>query len=212
MRVLGLTKQRVAMVATVVLVAACGGSSVEGRYLPRGDGFFESLTLGAEGRVEVVFIGQLGLGSYVIDGNAVTLTAENGDKSLFLVGDDGCLTNSILGTYCRNGAAPATGGGAAAAAATGGGASGGPETYEAVTQEGRIKLELLSDSQARMTMRPNSPGANGMPAQMSIDVFYERDGDNVLVGLPGEEPMELMRDGRDFVASMNGETARFVRQ
>jgi len=56
------------------------------------------------------------------------------------------------------------------------------------------------------------PEAPGMPAQMSLDLFYERDGDNMLVALPGEDPMELMRDGRDFVASMNGETARFVRQ
>lgn len=209
MRVFSLVKQQVAIVATVVLVAACGGASVEGRYVPRGDALFESLTLGAEGRVDIVFIGAPAQGTYVIDGNAITLTAPNGDKSLFIV-DDGCLTNSILGRYCRDGSAPAVSGGATAVAATAGGTSG-PEAYEAVTDEGRIRLELLSESQARMTMKPNAPGG-GMPAQMSIDVFYERDGNDMIVALPGEDPMQLLRDGRDFVATMNGETARFVRQ
>lgn len=210
MCVLGLTKQNIAMLATAALVAGCGGPGVEGRYVPRGDTLFDSLTLADEGRAEVVFIGAPAQGSYVIDGNAVTLTAPNGDKALFLVGDDGCLTNSIVGTYCRAGSA--TRSATSAAAATNSGASSGPETYEAVTEQGRIRLELLGDGQARMTMRPNNPGANGMPAQMSFDVPYERDGDNMLVALPGEDPMQLMRNGRDFVATMNGETARFVRQ
>jgi hypothetical protein len=202
-----------ALAAAAGALAACGGSSIEGRYVPRGDALFESVTLGAEGRADVVFIGAPAQGSYVIDGKAVTLTAPNGDKALLLVDDDGCLTNSIIGKYCRSGDAPErSGGGAAAAAAGGGGAAAGPEAWEAVTQEGRIRLELLSESQARLTMRPNAPGAAGMPAQMSFDVLYERDADNMLVSLPGEDPMQLMRDGRDFVTTMNGETARFVRQ
>ena len=199
--------QRLAIVASTALVAACGGS-IEGRYAPRGDALFESFTLGEDGRVDVVFIGQPAVGSYVVDGDSVTLTAPNGDTVLFAVGDDGCLTNSIVGSYCRSGDAPASGGGAAAASSS---AAGGPEAYEAVTPEGRLTLELLSDSQARMTMRPNAPGGD-LPAQLSFDVFYERDGNNLLVSLPGEDPMELERDGRDYVTSMNGETARFVRQ
>jgi hypothetical protein len=211
MRVFSLTKQKqlAILAATAALLPACGGSSVEGRYVARGDTLFESVTLAADGRAEVVFIGAPAPGTYVVDGNAITLTAQNGDKVLFIAGDDGCITNSLIGAYCRDGSAPASVGGAAAAAP---GATGGPEAYEAVTQEGRIRLEILSESQARMTMKPNTPGAGGMPAQMSIDVFYERDGNDMIVALPGEDPMQLLRDGRDLVASMNGETARFVRQ
>jgi hypothetical protein len=210
MRQLTFTKQ-VAIAATAVLLAACGGPGVEGRYVPRGDGLFESLTLGAEGVAEVVFIGEPAKGSYVIDDKAVTLTAPNGDKALFVVRDDGCLASSIIGTYCRAGSAPSSGGSTATAARRGAAAPG-PEAYEAVTEQGRIRLELLSESQARMTMRPNAPGANGVPAQMSFDVSYERDGDDMLVSLPGEDPMQLIRDGRDYVATMNDQTARFVRQ
>jgi hypothetical protein len=205
MRVLTITKLA-GVAASMMLVAACGGPSVEGRYAARGDTFFDSMTLGADGRAEVVLIGVTHPATYELDGDAITLTAPDGTQTRFAVGD-GCLRHPIAGTFCRDGSAPASVG---AAAASGG--AGGPEAYEAVTQEGRIRLELLSDSEARMTMRPNNPGANGMPAQMSLDVFYERDGDNMLVALPGEDPMQLMRDGRDFVASMNGETARFVRQ
>lgn len=212
MRVLGLTKlKQLAILAAIAPIAACGGGNVEGRYVARGDTLFESVTLAADGRAEVVFIGAPAPGTYVVDGNAITLTAQNGDKVLFIAGDDGCITNSLIGAYCRDGSAPVAVGAAAAAAATGGG-TGGPEAYEAVTQEGRIRLELLSESQARMTMRPNVPGQGGMPAQMSIDVFYERDGNDMMVALPGEDPIELQRDGRDLVATMNGETARFVRQ
>ena len=210
MRVLTITKLA-SVAASMMLVAACGGPSVEGRYAARGDTFFDSLTLGANGRAEVVLIGVTHPASYVLDGAAITLTAPNGTPSRFVVGGDGCLTHEVVGTFCRDGSAPVVSGGATAAAAAAGG-TGGPEAYEAVTQEGRIRLELLSESQARMTMRPNVPGQGGMPAQMSIDVFYERDGDGMLVALPGEDPMQLLRDGRDLVATMNGETARFVRQ
>ena len=206
MRVLGLTKPKLLTIlaAAATVVAACGGPSVEGRYAARGDTFFDSLTLGANGRAEVVMIGVTHPASYVLDGDAITLTAPNGTQSRFAVGDDGCLTHAIVGTFCRDGSASADLGGVAPAA-------GGPETYEARTSEGRITLELLSASQARMTMRPLAPGGD-LPQQMSFDVFYERDGDNILVSLPGEDPMELMRAGRDFVATMDGETARFVRQ
>jgi hypothetical protein len=201
-------KRRLLVTLMAAGLAGCGGANIEGRYVPRGDALFDSVTLGAEGRADVVFIGQPAAGSYVVDGRSITLTAPNGDTVPFVVGDDGCLRHSIIGSYCRDGSVPAVVGGTATAS----GATSGPETYEAVTDQGRIRLELLSDDQARMTMRPNVPGAGGMPAQMSIDVFYERDGDDMIVALPGEDPMQLLRDGRDFVASMNGETARFIRQ
>jgi hypothetical protein len=189
-------------------MAACGGG-VEGRYMPRGDALFESLTLGAEGRAEVVFIGAPGTATYTVDGNVVSMTRD-GDQALFVL-EDGCLTNSILGTYCRAGDVPASVGGSSASASGAAAATGGPETYEATTPEGRIRLELLDGSQARMTMRPNAPGGD-VPSQMSFDVSYERDGDDMLVSLPGEDPMQLVRSGRDYVATMNGQTARFVRQ
>lgn len=206
MRVLRLTKPKLLAIlaAAATVAAACSGPSVEGRYAARGDTFFDSLTLGANGRAEVVLIGVTHPASYVLDGDAMTLTAPDGTQTRFVVGDDGCLTHAIAGTFCPDGSASADLGGVAAAA-------GGPETYEARVSEGRITLELLSASQARMTMRPLSPGGD-LPQQMSFDLFYERDGDNVIIAMPGDDPMELMRDGRDFVATMDGETARFIRQ
>jgi hypothetical protein len=207
MRVLRFTKQLAAaiVVAGAALVAACGGG-VEGRYLPRGDALFESLTLGEEGRAEVVFIGAPGTATYTLDGNVVSMTRD-GDQALFVL-EDGCLTNSILGTYCRSGGAPAVDGSAATGTSSAAAAVG-RESYEATTQQGRITLELLDASQARMTMRPNAPGGD-VPAQMSFDVSYEREGNDMLISLPGEDPLQLVRSGRDYVATMNGETARFV--
>jgi hypothetical protein len=197
--------------AAAAALAGCGGG-VEGRYLPRGDALFESLTLGDEGRAEVVFIGAPGAATYTVDGNVVSMTRD-GDQALFVL-ENSCLTNTILGTYCRDGSAPANVGVTASAAAGTGGAAaaaGGAESYEAVTPQGRITIELLDGSQARMTMRPNAPGGD-IPAQMSFDVSYEREGNDMLIALPGEDPLQLVRTGRDYVATMNGETARFVRQ
>ena len=203
MRVLTVTKLA-AVTLALPLIAACGSPSVEGRYVGRGDTFFDSLTLGANGRAEVVMIGVTHPASYVQDGNAITLTAPNGTPSRFELGDDGCLRHTPIGTFCRDGSAPSSLGGVAAA-------PGGPEVYQATVSEGRITLELLSASQARMTMRPLAPGGD-FPQQLSFDVFYERDGDNVIIAMPGDEPMRLLRNGRDLVATMDGETARFVRQ
>src|SRR5262245_36241364 len=109
--------------AVTAVLAACGGPSIEGRYVPSRHALFESVTLGEEGRADVVFIGAPAQGSYVVDGNAITLTAPNGDKVLLVRGDDGCLTNSIVGKYCRAGDAPASTGGGAVASGGGGAAS-----------------------------------------------------------------------------------------
>jgi hypothetical protein len=52
------------------------------------------------------------------------------------------------------------------------------------------------------------------PGSMTFEVPYERAGNEIVLRMPGpgEEPLRFTRTGRDLVADMDGETARFVRQ
>lgn len=208
---------RGAVAAGVLLVAlaACGGSGIEGHYPGvEGNSLLTSITLRSGGKADFVYplgFGNSGEGSYVVDGDSVTLTAPSGDKARMALDAKGCLTNPIVGDYCKNGsAAPgaAASGGSAAPSANGGGV----ETYQATTPEGRILLELTAASTARMTMIPLNGGGNGMPERMTFDLSYERSGDGITIEMPGEGPTQLVRSGADLMMTANGETARFVRQ
>jgi hypothetical protein len=59
-----------------------------------------------------------------------------------------------------------------------------------------------------MTMTNTSdPNA---PETMSFSVRYQANADGVTVEIPDDEPMRLVRNGRDLVATQDGETVRFV--
>ena len=183
---------------------ACGGSGVQGRYVPKGETFFESLTFRSDKKVEIVFINQQAEGSYEVDGDSVTMTVPNGDKARLTLDDNGCLTNSLIGTYCKDGSAPR-------AAATNSSSPGGlAQVYEAQAREGRIALEFSAAKKVRLTMSPS--GAPGMPDRMSFDVDYEVAGNDITINLPGNERLQLTRAGNDLEGTMNGETVRFVRR
>lgn len=89
--------------------------------------------------------------------------------------------------------------------------SGGAERYEAMTDEGRILLELMAGGTARLTMMPFG-GDRDMPQRASFDLSYTVRGDNIMIEMPGDGPTELRRSGRDLLMTVDGEMARFVRQ
>lgn len=198
--------------ALALALAACGGPSIEGHYPGvEGESLLTSITLKSGGKADFVYplgFGDSGEGSYAVDGSTVTLTSPGGDQARMTLDANGCLTNPIVGNYCKNGsAAPAGGFGGAAAAA-----SSGAEVYRANVEEGRITLELNAGGTARMTMEPFAGGGAGIPQRMSFDLVYERSGKGITIEVPGEGPTELVRSGADLMMTMNGETARFVRQ
>jgi hypothetical protein len=191
-----------------VLATACGGG-VEGEYVgKKGDSFFDSLTFRSGGKVEVVMIGIRHEGTFESDGNQVTITAPNGQRTPLTLDSSGCLTHPIAGTYCKG-----NGGSSASAEATADKSdapSSGAEVYEARAREGQITIELGAARKARITMVP--AGSADAPERMSFDVSYAVDGERVTVNLPGNEPLMLTRTGSDLEGSMNGETVRFVKR
>jgi hypothetical protein len=193
--------------ALCTVTAACGGG-VQGEYLGKdGETFFNSLTFRSDGKVEIVFVGAKHEGTYEVDDGAVTMTAPNGDKTLLRPNAEGCLTNSLIGTYCKGRRGASSDAPAPAAASSN---APGAEVYEARARDGQIRLEFGAARKARITMVPT--GIADAPERMSFDVSYAVDGDRVTVNLPGNEPLMLTRAGGDLEGTMNGETVRFVKR
>jgi hypothetical protein len=194
-------QQRIVVVAIVILSTACGGG-VGGRYVGQGETLFNSLTFGDDGKVEMEFVGMLRDGTYVMEEDNIIVTAPNGDRVRLRPASNGCYSNEVIGTYCKDGSAPRT----ASAPLQ----SDGPESYEATAREGRILLEFAGKRNVRVTMTPN--GGSDMPQRMSIDASYESSGDRITVRLPGGEDLMLTRAGTSLEGAMGGETVRFDRR
>ncbi len=192
--------------AFCVVATACGGS-VEGEYVgKKGESFFDSLTFRSDGKVEVVMIGVRHEGIFETDGDQVTITAPNGQRTPLTLDSSGCLTHPMAGTYCKGRGASSD----APAPTSSNPPASGAEVYEARTREGQITIEFGAARKARITMVPT--GIADAPERMSFDVSYAVDGDRVTVNLPGNEPLMLTRTGGDLEGSMNGETVRFVKR
>jgi hypothetical protein len=189
------------------VTAACGGG-VQGEYLGKdGETLFNSLTFRSDGKVEIVFVGGKHEGRYEADGESIVMTSPNGDKTLLRVNANGCLTNSLIGIYCKG----RSGGSSASAGATAAKSDPpGSEVYEARAREGQIRLEFGAARKARITMVPT--GIADAPERMSFDVSYAVDGDQITVNLPGSERLMLTRTDGDLEGTMNGETVRFVKR
>jgi hypothetical protein len=196
------------VVPTVALLAmavtSCGGHRVEGRYAGKGQTFFESMTFDDDMTVEIVFIGLKHQRAYTVDGDKVTITAPDGQRADLTVDSNGCLTHQLLGTYCKDGGAPAP---ATTAAAVPDALS---QTYEAQASEGRIALEFGATRKVRLTMTPKA--GTDIPDRVSFDVAYAVNGDQISITLPGNEPLTLTRSGTDLTGTLNGETVRFVKR
>jgi hypothetical protein len=55
-------------------------------------------------------------------------------------------------------------------------------------------------------------GIADAPERVSFDVSYAVDGNQIMVNLPGNEALTLLRAGTDLEGTMNGETVRFVKK
>jgi hypothetical protein len=197
-------------VALCVVVSACGGS-VEGEYVgKKGESFFDSLTLRSDGKVDVVMIGVRHQGSYEVDGDQVTITAPNGERTPLQLNSNGCLTHPIAGVYCKAGRGGSSESPAARTDSPARTGSPAADVYEARAREGQITLEFGAARKARITMVPTA--ITDAPDRMSFDVSYAVDGDRITVHLPGNEPLSLTRAGSDLEGTMNGETVRFVKR
>jgi hypothetical protein len=169
--------------------AAGGASGVVGDY--GGDQcVYDKLTFANNGIVYMTVFGTDQAGQYQIDGDRIVVTA--GGQSAVFTRNGSNLEANVLGE--RMVCAPLASGDSA-------------EIYEATTDEGRITLELRAGGQARMTM----VGADASE-RMSFDVRYESGGNRITVEMPGDEPLELIRDGRELVSTAGGESVRFVRR
>jgi hypothetical protein len=193
------------LACVLALTVACGGSGVQGRYLPQGDTFFQSMTFRPDGKVEIMFINSHNVGAYAVDGDNVTITSPNGEQARLTIDANGCLTSQVLGTYCKDGARANT-----ASAGNGSSQVALSQVYEAQASEGRIALEFGAAKKVRLTMTPS--GGSGIPDRVSFDVAYEVSGNEISIALPGNEPLTLTRTGDGLMGTMNGETVRFTRR
>jgi hypothetical protein len=94
----------VATAVVCLFVGSCGRGStgVEGKYVPQGRGLFGSMTFKDGGKVDIELAGAPQEGTYTVDAEqALLVIAPNGDKSRWVVESDGCLTNSVVGRYCK---------------------------------------------------------------------------------------------------------------
>lgn len=197
-----------AAMTAAALLAACGGSNGGGNTAQSaaasgsaggivgdygGDQcLYDKLSFTNNGRVYMTVFGTDQAGQYHIDGDRIVVTA--GGQSPVFTRNGSNLEANLLGE--RMVCAPLSAG------------ADGTQVYEAATAEGRITLELGAAGRARITLI-GAPGSD-LPERASFDVGYESRGDSVTVEMPGEEPLQLTRNGRDLVSTMNGETVRFV--
>jgi hypothetical protein len=152
---------------------------------------YSKLTLSPNGTAYMTIFGTDQAGQYSLDGDRVILTT--GSQSAVFTRNGRNLESNLLGD--RMVCEPLT-------------SDGQSQIYEATVEQGRIALELGAGGQGRMTMTNTSdPNA---PETMSFSVRYQANADGVTVEIPDDEPMRLVRNGRDLVATQDGETVRFV--
>ncbi len=201
------SKTILAAIAAAVVCAACGGSNGEaantGAAVAAASGIagdyggdrclYDKLTFTDGGMVYLTTFGTDQAGEYKVDGERIVVTA--GGQSMVFTKTGPDLEANVLGDRMI---------------CTALAASPGSERYEARTGEGRMTLELGTSGQARMTL--TSAGGPDAGERMSFEVRYDARGDGVTIVMPGEEPLRFVRDGRDLVSTLDGETVRFIRQ
>lgn len=176
-----------------LLLSACG-ARLDGTYVGGEMSFLESLTFKPGGKVNVTFMGMTKQGTYLVEGNQVTVTI-GADSHVFTL-DDGCLAGGgLLGNYCREG-----GGKSAARSDKISGA------YVARIAGGSIALEFDDERVVRMIMTdPNG-------TEETNEASYRLNGDHVTIAGPTGERLELTRTGSVLEGSMGGLQLKFTRQ
>ncbi len=195
--------RRVTLGLGVVLVTACG-ARVEGTYAGNDQSFLESITLKANGKANVRFMGMTRQGEYEIDGREVTIVVGN-DTQVLSFDDRGCLVaGGFLGTYCKDGDGEGAGEGPDAADAARARQLAG--VYEAGDGRDSIRLDFERDGEVKVTLREG--GATGDTAAGT----YEVDGDRVRIAVVGGEELVLVRDGDVLEGKMGYATLRFEKR
>jgi hypothetical protein len=187
-------------VATVILFAisfgACG-SSLEGIYAGGDNSFFERLTVKADHKVEVTFMGMTKEGTYAVEGQKVKITV-GAETQVFTLDEKECLHGGgLLGTYCKGDQRAAVRG------HTNGPLSG---TYRAGDQGESITLEFRDGRTVHMTLAES--GINKDVA----DATYDVSGDRVTITFPGGIPLTLTRKGHALEGAFDGRRVTFVKQ
>jgi hypothetical protein len=190
---------------TVLAVLALGGcgSGLNGTYRPSGDGFFEQLTFRSGGTVEITWMGMTKEGRYEVDDDRVKVTV-GGDTQVLRIDRQGCVDGGgLIGRYCKGGSSVVQSG-----ARNGGGSKSLAGKWETETPMGTLTLEFRKRNQVRVSVA----GAGGEPERR--DGSYESNGDRVVVRLPDEEPLELVRQGDvlEGPAAFTGTVIRFRRK
>ena len=186
----------------VVALSGCGGG-LNGTYTPSGDGFFEQLTFQSGGTVEITWMGMTKEGSYEVDGDRVKVTV-GGDTQVLRIDGRGCVDGGgLIGRYCKGGSSVVQ-----SDARSGGRSKSLAGTWETETPMGTLTLEFRRGNEVRVSVA----GAGGEPERR--EGSYESNGDRVIVRLPEEEPLELVRQGDvlEGPASFAGTVIRFRRK
>lgn len=185
-----------ATLAVASVLGACG-ARIDGTYVGGDMSFLESLTFKPGGKVNVTFMGMTKQGTYLVEGNQVTVTI-GADSNVFTIDDRGCLVGGgLLGNYCREGGA---GGKSTARTDQLAGA------YVARVAGGSIALEFDDERVVRMIM--TDPDGT----EETNDASYQLQGDRITIAGPTGERLELTRTGNALEGSMGGLQLKFDRQ
>ena len=189
-----------ARVATILMLATsiggCG-SHLEGIYTGGDVSFFERLTVKANQKVEVTFMGMTKEGTYAVEGQKVKITM-GAETQVFTLDEQGCLHGGgFLGTYCKGDQR------VAASRDTNSPLSG---TYRAGEQGESMTLDFRDGRTVHMAL------AVAGATKDTLDAPYEVSGDQVTITFPGGVPLALTHTGRTLEGTFDGRRVTFVKQ
>jgi hypothetical protein len=95
-----MTRTIVCGLALAVALGGCSGG-VSGLYKAKGNAAYESLDFKGDTVSIVVMKGVGGEGKVTVDGDKLTVVDTDGRSVIFTKDKDGCLTNELVGTYCK---------------------------------------------------------------------------------------------------------------
>jgi len=94
-------RRGIGALALVILVAACGSSSVSGEYVGQPGAWVDKLVFGPGNEVRAIDGGDTAAGIFSIDGKEILLTFGT-DQNKLTITDNGCLDGGRdAGMYCK---------------------------------------------------------------------------------------------------------------
>ena len=95
---------RLAVVAMIVALLSGCNAPVAGTYTGVGTTLFNKITLNSNESVDFTFAGRPApmSSTYTVSGNRVMMGTNEGQKVLFFIGTNGCITmEGVSDTYCK---------------------------------------------------------------------------------------------------------------